>query len=196
MADAGNGVVTDGFLDQAIDGMNSSWNIRPNLAHWVPGMDYLPEAPADRFLSTYYFAMAGYYSRDRFAQYTTHWDVIQVLFYNIMLNQNNIAAWGDANALAQAYAAWVPQALQNMFVTSANPNYRFFVGKGCNHTLLRFDDDFYGTSDNHPIQFLSWFTALTRERDDAAWQNTFCMNCSLPPASPEVGACLVRSFGQ
>lgn len=194
MADAGNGVITDGFLDQAVDGLNPTWNIRPNLASWIPGMDSLPAAPADRYYLAYYFALAGYYPKDRFSQYTTHWDTIQALFYNIMLNQNNIPAWGMLTP--EVYGAWVQQGLGNMFATAANPNYRFFVGEGCNHTLLRFDDDFYKTSANHPVQFLDWFKALTRERDDAAWQNTFCMNCSLPPTQPEVGACLARSFSQ
>lgn len=197
MSDGGSGVITDGFLDQAIDGMNPVWNIQPNLAHWIPGMDSLPSAPADRFLSTYYFALGGYYPKDRFSQYTTQWDMVQALFYNIMRNQNNLFAWNPFGLeFAESYAAWVPQAQNNTFVTSALPNYRYFVAEGCNHTLLRFDDDYYGSHANHPIQFLDWFKALTRERDDAgAWQNTWCMNCTLPPTVPEMSACLVRSVG-
>jgi hypothetical protein len=193
--DAGNGVMTDAFLDQAIEAQDSSWNIQGNLAHWVPGLDYLPHVPAAHFVEAYYFAVAGYYRQDRLAQYTTHWDTVQVLFYNIMLNQDNVLAWGDLTP--EVYGSWVQQMLGHVFVTAINPNYRFYVAEGCNHTLLRHDDDFYGRSPNQPIRFLAWFRAMTQDGFAALpWQNSFCFNCSTPPTEAEAGACLARSFAQ
>ena len=196
LADAGNGVVTDSFLQQAVQTVDASWGMAGNLAHWVPGMDSTAVLPADRYIDAYYFALAGYYPKDRFSQYTTHWDVVQALFYNIMLNQNDIQAWGQITP--SVLGDWVGQMVNHISVTAANPNYRFYVGAGCNHTALRFNDDFYGSSSTQAIPFLSWFKALTKDDDEVsalAWQNTFCDSCSAPPTQQEATACMQRSFG-
>lgn len=195
MSDAGNGVVTDGFLDQAIDVPAARWGVQSNLAHWIPGMDSVPSTPANQFLDTYYYSLASYYKADRFSQYTTVWDAVQTLFYNIMINQNDIAAW--AQITPAVYGAWAQQMVNNVFTAAAgNSNYRFYVAEGCNHTLLRFDDDYYKPATNQDVAFLNWFKALTRDdaTSAAVWHNTFCQNCLTPPTQEQVGACLGRSF--
>jgi hypothetical protein len=190
MADGANGVITDGFLDVAVRGLDSSWGMAGNLAHWIPGMDTLPYVPAASFANAYYYAVAAYYPNDRFTQYTTMWDVVQVFFYNTMLNQNNSDAWFYLPP--EVWQDWVTQALTIMVGNSYNPNYRYYVGEGCNHTVMTFSDDFYKQSSNHPVQFLDWFKALTSDTDPA-WQNVMCTNCEVPPTEVEANTCFLRS---
>lgn len=195
MADAGNGVIIDDFRDQALNGPDARWGIQGNLAHWVPGMDGFPSTPSTHLIEAIYFALAGAYPNDRFSQYTSYADIIQVLFYNIMLNQNDLAAW--AKLTPDVYGAWVKQMVDHVWSTANNPNYRFFVAEGCNHTVLPFSDDFYQkTNPLHSKRFLPWFRALTQDEDGAgAWKNEFCTSCSTP--TPEqMNACLMRSFNQ
>lgn len=190
MADGANGAITDDFLNVAVRGLDSSWGMQRNLAHWIPGMDFLPFVPAQVFANTYYFTVAGYYPTDRFSQYTTQWDVVQAFFYNTMLHQDEAELWRVLTD--QVYGDWVTQATTIMYGNALNPNYRFFIGEGCNHTALTFSDDFYKQSQNHQVQFLDWFKALTRD-SDPAWQNMQCANCTTPPTQLEGNICFLRS---
>ena len=195
MADAGNGVISDVLLQQAVRSPDARWGAAQNFIRNIPGMDGVFNLPANRFASAYYSAMAGFYPNDRFSQYTTLFDVVQALFYNISLNQNDIAAW--PNITPEIYSDWTNQMVNHAFVTAANPNYRFYIAPGCNHTILPFNDDFYNTRTTQAPSFLSWFKALTREGEDglapANWVNSFCSGCQVPPTPQELGACLHRA---
>ena len=193
LTDGGNGVMTDSFLNQAVKGVNASWGVEPNLATWMPGVGAIGGQSAGNFLNAYYFALTGYHGSDRFAEYTTAWDVAQAVFYNIMLNQNNIAGW--LNLTPAVYGAWTGQMVNNVYTRAAIPNYRFYVAGGCNHTVLRYNDDYYKPATNQDIAFLDWFSALTRGRSAKApmWQSSFCQNCMVPPTLPEINTCLMRS---
>lgn len=195
MADAGNGVVSDALLQQALREPDARWGASQNLVRAIPGMDGIFNLSPDRFATGFYTALARHYPRDRFSQYTTVADVIQALFYNISLNQNNIANWFN---FFPVYGEWTQQMASNAFVTAAgNPNYRFYIAPGCNHTVLRFNDDFYNTQNGQNPSFLSWFKALTQKGEDGAypanWVSNPCPGC-LPPTPLEVGACLQRSL--
>ena len=196
LADAGNGVISDALLQQAVRLPDERWGASRNLVRNIPGMDGIFNQPADRFAPAYFSALAGFYPQDRFSQYTTLFDVIQALFFNISLNQNNIAAWG--NLTPQVYGAWTNQMVNFAYITAANPNYRFYIASGCNHTVLRFNDDYYSTQSTQVPSFLNWFKALTKEGEDGAppanWVNSFCSGCAIPPTAQEVGTCLQRSF--
>ena len=198
MADAGNGVVSEALLQQALRLPDARWGATDNLVRAIPGMDGVFNLPPDRFAQAFYAALAGFYPQDRFSQYSTLFDVIQALFLNISLNQNNIPAWG--NLTPQVYGAWSQQMVNNAFVTAANPNYRFYIASGCNHTVLRFNDDFYSAQTTQVPSFLSWFKALTRDGENgeapANWSNSFCVGCTIPPTPQEVGACLQRSLSR
>lgn len=197
LADAGNGVISDTLLQQAVRAPDERWGAAQNFVRNIPGMDGIYNQPADRFAPAYFSALAGFYPKDRFSQYSTLFDIIQVLVYNISLNQNNIPAWGAITP--QVYSAWTNQMVNNAFITAANPNYRFYIASGCNHTVLRFNDAFYDTQTTQTPTFLSWFKALTKEGEKGAypsrWINSFCTGCAIPPTPQEVGACLQRSVG-
>lgn len=195
MADAGNGVVSDTLLEQALRQPTARWGATNNLVHAIPGLDGIFDMPPDRFAQGFYTALARYYPQDRFSQYSTLFDVIQTLFYNISLNQNEIGVWFD---FVPRIGPWATQMANNVEVTAAaNPNYRFYIAPGCNHTVLRFNDDFYGTQSGQAPSFLSWFKALTKDGEDGAypdnWINQRCPECAAPTPL-EIGACLQRSF--
>lgn len=199
LADSGNGVITDAFLQQAIVSPHSAWNAKNNFATWIPGMDELLEKPADAFLEHYYTLLGRHYPGDRFSQYMTQWDAIQAFFFHVMLHQNNIPLWRQVSNLS--YAEWHAELLDKVAVTSAaNTNFRYFIAPGCNHTLLRTNDDFYNLKATQSASFLSWFKSLTTEYDDEEgsyprnWKNISCANCATPPTPEEIKACMERTF--
>lgn len=196
MADGSNGVVSEALLQQGLRQPDDRWGAENNLVNAIPGMNGVFNMPTELFVQNFYSTLADYYPRDRFSQYTTLFDFVQALFYNISLNQNNIAAWAAVSP--QVYGAWSNQAVSKALDTSINPNYRFYIAGGCHHTVLRFNDDFYNTQTPQDVSFLSWFKALTQEEEDGAypanWVNSFCVGCTTPPTSQEVGACLQRSL--
>lgn len=197
LGDGSSGVVSEALLQQALRQPDEHWGAEKNLVTDIPGMDGIFNLPTELFSQGFYSALADYYPQDRFSQYTTIFDFIQALFYNISLNQNNIQAWSAVTPAV--YGAWSSQAIGKTFATTVHSNYRAYVGPGCNHTVLRFNDDFYNTQSAQAVSFLSWFGALTEEEENgvypANWVNSFCVGCTTPPTPAEVGACLQRSFG-
>lgn len=194
MADASTGVVTDLFISRAFSELEAGWGISENLALWVPGFEQFPMTTADTFMNDLFSAVANHYPDDRFAQYNTYWDAIQVLFYNIMLNPDNPLAWADLNETV--YADWIGQMITKNAINAAHPNYRYFVGPGCHHTIMRFNDDFY-RENPEGVNFVDWLAAITaRPNQSEAWENFFCTDCGAPPTPDEVGVCLGRTINQ
>lgn len=196
MADGSAGVVSETLLQEALRQPDERWGAENNLVTAIPEMNGIFNLPTELLVQNFYSALADHYPQDRFSQYTTLFDFLQALFYNISLNQNNIPAWAAVSP--QVYGAWSNQAVSKALQTSVHPNYRFYIAKGCNHTVLRFNDDFYNTQSTQGVSFLSWFKALTQEEENgvypANWVNSFCAGCTTPPTAQEVGACLQRSF--
>lgn len=196
LSDGSMGVLSETLMQQAFRQPEDRWGAAGNLVTAIPGMERVLSLPTELLSQGYFSALAEYYPRDRFSQYTTLFDFIQALFYNISLNQDNIPAWAAVSP--QVYGAWSNQAVAKAFDTSMHPNYRFYVAGGCNHTVLRFDDDFYKKQSAQSVSFLSWFTALTQEEEEgvypANWVNSFCVGCTTPPTPTEVGTCLQRSL--
>lgn len=196
LSDGSMGVLSETLLQQALRQPDEKWGAAGNLVSAIPGMENVFNLPTELLAQGYFSALADYYPQDRFSQYTTLFDFVQALFYNISLNQNNIPAWAAVSP--QVYGAWSYQAASKALQTSVHPNYRFYIAKGCNHTVLRFNDDFYPTQSPQGVTFLSWFKALTQEEEDgvypANWANSFCASCTTPPTAQEVGACLQRSL--
>lgn len=201
MSDGSSGVISDALVQQALQLPEARWGATENVVTAIPQMNGIFNLPATQFSPAFYSALAGFYPQDRFSQYTTLFDTIQVLFYNISLKQNDIASWTAITP--QLYADWSNQAAAKAFAVTPHPNYRFYIAGGCNHTLLRFNDDFYSTKPTTASSFLSWFKALTKEEENGAypanWTNSFCPGCTNPPTPPtaqEVNACLQRSLSR
>lgn len=191
LADAGNGVITDGFFAQAMSSPDAKWDVRKNLPIWVPGMSNVLDVGAYGFTPTYYSLVANYYSKDRFAQYTTNWDAIQTFFYNVMLDTNNPAAWLN---LGPAFGPWNYLMTQYTSAAAANSNYRYFIEPGCNHTLMRNIEFYTSTNAGGSVRFQDWLKGMIGMRSVDNWTNVGCTfdTCPPPADAATVGACLAR----
>ncbi len=190
LADGGNGVLTDSFMRDAIRGPHSAWNFDANMAQSVPGLASTTALDASSFAPAIYAALTDYYPRDRFSQYSTIHDTIQVLFYNIMLNSNDMSQWG--NFTAQRIAAWSNGMLRNSYAAVAAPNYRFYIAPGCDHTILR-SPAMYSEATVNGVTFLDWFEGLTEGKNRRAWSNASCTDsgCQFQPSTPaQINICL------
>lgn len=195
LGDAGNGVINDSFYTQALSGTNAVWAVRKNLPTWVPGIDNVLDVGAYGFLPAYYSTLAHYYGKDRFAQYTTNWDAVQALFYNIMENTQNPAEW--VNLTPEVFGTWNYLMTQYTSATAGNSNYRYFVEPGCNHTLMR-DPEFYSsTSAGGTTTFQNWLKGMIGMRSVDNWTNVGCSfdTCPPPADAATVGACVTRGLG-
>jgi hypothetical protein len=199
VSDGGVGVITDGFVNTALFGANSSWNIDQNLH---PVFSQLAPVDAAHFLPKVIGTLASRYDSEKFGQYTNAYDAVQTLFLNIMevsdgsrppqalYDFSDIPAWSDrmwriTGGLKQAFPR----------------NYRRYVDPGCNHTVFRYDE-FYTSNLNTAagvnISFIDWLKGMTSDNTDS-WKNLSCtpgVNCGEAQlTSTGIQTCLGRSFG-
>lgn len=187
LSDAGNGVFIDSMLQEAIRGPNSSWNFDANLSSSVPGLSTVTSLNANGFAPAVYSLITNHYPDDRFGQYTTVHDLIQTLFYNVMLNSNDITQWN--NLTPSTFAAWTTGMLTNSYAQAAAPNYRFFIAPGCQHTIAR-SAAMYSPQTVGGSTFLAWLNGLTD--DDNRWDNLSCTDtgCQFQPLTPaQINSC-------
>lgn len=189
ISDGGVGVITDGFLRTGLFGPDSSWYIDQNL-HSL--FDTLQNQNGANFLPQAYRLLATRYQYDRFAQYTTAYDAVQKLFWDMMLASDGLAPYG--------YSDWneemtrITGGLEN----SLPRNYRAYIDPGCNHTILRFNE-FYSSS-RQGISFIDWTTAMTGENyaSKTDWQNLSCtpgVDCGEESLTRTgIESCLDRTF--
>jgi hypothetical protein len=194
----------------AVFGEPSIWNIHENLhpifaslPSAVLGTDPNYEA---RFLPEVYNRLSDEYPEDKFAQYTTAYDAIQTLFWDIMLNPDTPLLWGAGLTDPLFIGEWNDKmnTITGDLRASLPKKYHSYIGPGCNHTILSHNDDFYSSyltsSKGKTITFLQWLTAMTKEKnaDKKNWQNLSCtpgVDCgeeSLTDAG--IQACLARTF--
>lgn len=191
LADAGNGVITDSFLQNAFNASDASWGADKTLAPWIPGFNTLPTMGANNFAVATYGLLTSYYPKDRFAQFTTAWDATQVFFYNIMLNPNNIQQW--PNLTPQIFTDWATTASTYSFISASASNYRFNIAPSCHHTVLS-SERFYSLN-TQGVAFVDWLHGMTsnhRFNWNRRWDNLSCnpgIDCP-PPSTAEVSACL------
>jgi len=209
VSDAGVGVLTGAdVFSSAVFGEGSVWGIdetiHPYLQSALDGYagSETPVIPA------VYNLLRTEYPKDKFAQYTTAYDVVQVLFWDIMLNPNDPSNWGQGlSDLIGWWNFYMTAIIEDQQQSAAPDNYRSYIGSGCNHTTLGFDDDFYGSSlmssTGDPISFLQWLSSMTdgKGADKQQWQNLTCF--SVPNgfdcgeaslAAGGIDACLARSY--
>lgn len=162
LGDAGNGVITEDFLQNDL----AKWGIEKNLPDWIPGLDVpLTELDASKLWSI----SALFYPHNRFANYTTAYDGGQggqVGFYNVMLNLANPFAWlvwwppsCEWNAIMREYA---------QAAAAAAPNYRYYIGAGSRHTMWGNDKVYEDTTGNVPL-LVDWVGAMVE--DTPEWVN-------------------------
>ncbi len=177
LGDAGNGVITQDFLEFEI----SKWGVEPNLPPWIPALNVpLTELNAAEL----WIASAETYPQNRFATYTTAYDGSlggQTGFYNIMLHPfresqfNPVFFWPT---WWRASCLWNEGMRElNATAVARAPNYRFYVGSGSRHTMWGSDKVYADRTGGVSMTIVDWIRAMI---DDAPeWVNVECSDCGL-----------------
>jgi hypothetical protein len=163
LGDAGNGIITQSFIDTGL----VNWGIEPNLPHWIPALDK-PVAELDA--SILWAAPAAFYPSNRFANYATAYDGGQggqVGFFQVMRNPGKTTVWlrwweascpwndGMKEQVAKAYAG-------------APANYRYYIGSGSRHTMWGNDKVYTDTTGGVPL-LVDWVNGMLD--GTSAWVN-------------------------
>jgi hypothetical protein len=177
LGDAGNGVITEEFLQNDL----AKWGIENNLPTWIPGLDKpLTELEA----SDLWTEAALYYPGSRFANYTTAYDGGtggQVGFYNIMLSGVDLAGWLQWWRPTCAWNREMRRLVQQS-ADRAPANYRYYIGAGSRHTMWGHDKVYTDTTGGVPT-IVSWIRAMLAGTPD--WTHVECDDCGqLLPGDP------------
>ncbi len=181
LGDAGNGVITQDFLENDI----RKWGVEKNLPPWIPALNRpLEELTA----ADLWVAAAEFYPQARFATYTTAFDGSrggQTGFFWVMLNPVrdnpfNIFKWLN---WWEASCEWNQRMRAlNANATARAPNYRYYVGSGSRHTI-EFNDKLYDDTTGGVPPFVSWLRAMIAGSPE--WVNVECQDCGvLLPGDP------------
>jgi len=177
LGDAGNGVTTSAFQEDAID----NWNVQ--IPEWIPGFEcgYHPDMTID-FV---YKSIAQYYRFSKIAQFTTAWDWNQVFFYNLMVGDNIDHPETWETDWPASWDAWNEQMLGYVHSAAEMPNYRYYIAAGDYHTIMMTPDFYLERSGGIP--FLRWVKAMVRNpfgmwggTYEGLWQNLECTDCEDP----------------
>ncbi len=176
LADAGNGVITEDFLQNEF----SNWNFVANLPD-IPGV--VESITEGNGMPGYTEAVASYFPDANWAHYSTMFDGGtggQTGFFNIMLNDGNPlagAVWWEAScqfgdtALAQSLDIY----------DTVPSNYRYYFGTGSRHTMWGNDKVYDDTTGNVP-PVVSWIEGMLQSGPGGphpAWTNVLCEDCGL-----------------
>lgn len=175
LADAGNGVLTQQFLDENFP----HWNFEANLPTGYPGLQEVLHDGSG--IPGYTKVVAGLFPNTTWAHYTTAFDGGtggQTGFYNIMLNNNGpigaLTWWNGSCAFNDQMRAQV------LDTASAIPsNYRYYIGTGSRHTMFGTNRVYTSTAGGVPL-LVDWVNAMLAsdgQHPDPAWTNVECTNC-------------------
>ena len=175
LADAGNGVVTQQFIDDFFPNWNFIGNIPPDF----PEIKDIIETGGG--IPEYTEFIAARFPDTRWAHYATAYDGGfggQTGFYNIMLHNNNpTAALSWWNGSCQFNAVMEQQAMDTYDVISPlTNNYRYYVGTGSRHTMWGSDKVYTDTTGGVPL-LVDWVNAMLGGTPD--WTNVQCTDCGL-----------------
>ncbi len=183
LGDAGNGVITQSFVQTGI----VNWGIEANLPSWIPALDKpVPQLDA----SILWAAPAAFYPRNRFANYATAYDGGsggQTGFFHVMSNPGNLSVWSRWWESSCAWDAGMRAQVAKAYA-GAPANYRYYIGSGARHTMWGSDKVYADTTGGVPL-LVDWVNAMLE--GSAAWVNVETSDPGLllagdprPPASP------------
>lgn len=172
LGDAGQGVVTATF-DVA---RNANWNFQLDSGVYGPNPQSVPSGELVRKL-------VAKFPGDRFAQYTTATDLVQIQFYDIMAN-------GLSGTQGTACTAWTSGMLAGLADNQKAGNFRSYMAAGTSHTLLRGSSQgaagvpLFFEEASAGLAFTTWMSSLV-SASGSGWDNKACTNCTtLPMACP------------
>src|SRR5690349_8136352 len=167
LADAGNGVVTQDFLDNSFPHWNFVGNIPPEFPEIKDIIQNGGGIPA------FTEFVAGRFPATRWAHYATAYDGGsggQTGFYNIMLNGNNpIAALSWWNGSCAFNDVMVQQANDTYAaIAPLTNNYRYYIGTGSRHTMWGSNKVYNDTTGGVPL-LVDWVNGMLD--GTPAWTN-------------------------
>lgn len=200
--DSGDGIVIDEFVSAAMT-ENGSWGYTQNIPQWTSGIGEVINsgfANPFEFSSAFFGAIAMNNPQVKISQFSTSWDAVQTLFYNIMNVQaasGSPQQWTDLSA--EVYASWIINNNISLNILSSAANYRFFLAPGCEHTMLR-GSRLY-TIESAGVKLSDWLDAAVDDDDSDSWLNVPCIGASCLPPVPtteeevlalraQIGACI------
>jgi len=174
LADAGNGVITQDFLDNEF----SNWNFLENLPD-IPG---IREALEGDGMPGYTEAVAKWAPDTNWAHYSTKFDGGgggQTGFYNVMLKESPIGAltWWEASC---QFGATALQQSEDTYLEVPD-NYRYYFGTGSRHTMFGSDKVYDDITGGVPT-IVDWVDAMLASGADGRnenWDNVVCEDCGL-----------------
>jgi hypothetical protein len=177
LADAGNGVVTQDFLETYFPNWNFEGNLPPEYPELKDVLDQGLGIPA------YTEVVAREFPDTMWAHYTSAFDGGsggQTGFYNLMLNDNQVTAaltWWEGSC------AWNDVMRQQAIATAAAvpENYRYYIGTGSRHTMWGSDKVYDDTTGGVPpiVDWVEGMLNSTAGMADERWENVECTNCGL-----------------
>jgi len=187
LADAGNGVITQGFLDDYFP----NWNFEANLPDDLPAVQQVFDDGTG--IPGYTEVVANEFPDTNWAHYTTAYDGGfggQTGFYNLMLNDNDpLEALNWWNGSCQFNDAMRQQAFETFDVVP--DNYRYYIGTGSRHTIWG-SNKVYGvedpdapanerkiTDDPDVVDWVSAMLASGPQSKHPDWTNFECADCGL-----------------
>jgi hypothetical protein len=183
VGDAGNGVITNDFLENDLN----NWGLEKNLPAWIPAFDGVDLSSLS--LVDAYVEISRYYPHNRFATYTSAYDGGsggQTGFYNIMLNDGSPVGafvWWSASCEWNA----VMRAQNQTTAARAPSNFRYYIGTGSRHTMYGWPGVYDDVTGGVPT-IVDWIGAMLTGAPE--WQNVECTDCgtTLPgnPKPPEL----------
>jgi len=167
LADAGNGVVTQNFIDTFFPNWNFIGNIPPEfpeIAQIIQSGGGIPQ---------YTEFVANHFPATRWAHYASAYDGGsggQTGFYNLMLNNNNLAGavlwWEGSCAFNDVMLQQATDTYANIHGTT--DNYRYYVGTGSRHTMWGSNKVYNDTTGGVPL-LVDWVSAMLG--GTPAWTN-------------------------
>jgi hypothetical protein len=175
LGDAGNGVITDDFLQNEL----ANWGFDAHIPRFIPGLN---QPLTEITFGEVYPAAASFFPDARFAQYTTAFDGGlggQTSFYQVMLNPTNVIAW---TRWWEASCAWNANMRQLAIDTAAAApaNYRYYIGAGSRHVMWN-ADKVYTETKGGVIPVADWLSAMIG--DGVGWDNVETTDVSRNPGT-------------
>ncbi|GGF77426.1 pectin acetylesterase-family hydrolase [Alteromonas lipolytica] len=164
-SDAAAGVLSSGFVSTAFTN-NHSWGVESTLPTLFA--QYLGSYDAITLNQNMMTLLASAYPESRFAQYSTEYDAVQVLFLKIssMIDDGNLnpGDWALSPADYMLFGEWSARMRgSHEALDETLPNYQYFIGAGSVHTVLT---DIFAEPGSSPfyeesvgrVRFKRWLT--------------------------------------
>jgi hypothetical protein len=164
LGDAGNGVITQEFLEEQF----GNWGVEQNLPD-VPGIDDVPVE--DLSIPDIIEAAARYYPETNWGHYTAAYDGGtggQTGFYHVMLNPYLPPVWPNWWQSSCAFNDVMRQQVADTeaAVSLENDNYRYYIASGSAHTMFGNPRVYADTTGGVP-PLVDWVNDMID--DDPSW---------------------------